>query len=125
MKISTRIIVTTLALGAAAMASAGNLPDIKVQYRASELASVAGAAGVYGRLSAAAAESCDQLNGAGLARQRVYHNCVSTLLAKAVQDVQSPTLARVHEVRTGEHIDVAQVAVRLAGETSSTGRYAR
>jgi UrcA family protein len=125
LNITTRIIVSTLALGAAALASAGNLPDVKVQYRASELASTVGATNVYSRMSAAAELSCERLNGAELARKRVYHNCVSTLLAKAVHDVQSPTLASVHEARTGEHIDVAQVAARLAGETPANGRFTR
>jgi UrcA family protein len=125
MNITTRIFVTTLALGAAALASAGNLPDIKVQYRGSELASTAGATTVHGRLTAAAQQSCAQLNGADLARERVYRDCVSQLLAAAVRDVRSPTLAAVHEALTGEHIDVSQVAVRLAGDTRSTGSVSR
>ena len=125
MNISTRIIVTTLALGAAALATAGNLPDIKVQYRASELASTAGATTVYRRLAAAAERSGAHLQGTALARQRVYTNCVNALLAKAVLDVQNPTLAAVHEARTGQHIDVMQVAARLVGETRSTGKYTR
>jgi UrcA family protein len=125
MIIATRIFVTTLALGVAALATAGNDPDIKVQYRASELASTAGATAVYRRLTAAAEQSCAQLEGAGLARQQAYANCVRTLLAQAVRDVRNPTLAAVHEARTGQHIDVAQVAVRLAGETRSTGKYTR
>jgi hypothetical protein len=54
MNIPTRIIVTTLALGAAALASAGNLPDVKVQYRASELASTAGAAALMRAYTSAA-----------------------------------------------------------------------
>jgi hypothetical protein len=39
MHTSTRFFVTTLALGAATLATAGNLPDIKVQYSTSDLPS--------------------------------------------------------------------------------------
>ncbi len=119
------LIVTTLALGVATLAAAGNLPDVKVPYSKHELSSPALAAGLYRRLEAGAEQSCAQLKGAGLARQRVYAHCVSTLVSKAVRDVHSPVLAAVHEARTGEHIDVMAVAVRLAGDTRANGTYTR
>jgi UrcA family protein len=125
MNTMTKIFVATLAMGAATLATAGNLPDVKVAYSKQELASPALAAGLYARVTSAVKQSCAQLDGAGLARKRSYNYCISTLLAKAVRDVQSPTLAAVHEARTGEHIDVMQVAVRLAGDTPVTGRYTR
>jgi UrcA family protein len=125
MNTSTRIFVTTLALGAATLAAAGNLPDIKVQYGASDLASTAAVTALHGRLTAAAEQSCAQLEGRELARQRVYHDCIAKLLGAAVREVHNTSLAAVHEARTGEHIDVRQVAVRLAGKARSAVTNAR
>jgi len=125
MNTMTRLMATTLALGAAALAVAGNLPDVRVPYSKHELSSPALAAGLYSRLKGGAEQSCAQLNGLELARQRAYGSCVSTLVSKAVRDVHNPVLAAVHEARTGEHIDVMAVAIRVAGDTRTAGKYTR
>jgi formate dehydrogenase maturation protein FdhE len=96
-----------------------------VRYSAHELESPAGVMALHDRLTAAVAQSCAPLDGRSLARLEAYRHCLSTLLAAAVRDVRSPALAALHEARTGEHIDVAQPVIQLAGETHPAGSVAR
>lgn len=120
-----RSTLIVMALFGSALATAGNLPDTRVQYRASDLASPAGVSALYARLASAAAETCAPLDGAELARKRVYRNCISQVLADAVRKVQSPALAALHEVRTGEHLVVADGSFKVASDLHHTGTASR
>lgn len=120
-----RSTLIVMAFFGSTLAAAGGLPDTRVQYRASDLASPAGVSAVYTKLTAAAEQTCAQLNGMELARQRVYHKCIDAVLADALRKVRSPALAALHEARTGERVDVLVGSVKVAGDLPHTGIVSR
>lgn len=107
----SRLIRTlSLSLAASALAASGGFARAAevgsdtsraVHYAPAALAEPAGVAAVYRRLQAAARVVCGDFDAKGLARMRVFEQCVQRSLAHAVADIDAPALTAYHERHTG------------------------
>ena len=73
----------------------GDLPSMKVNYADLDLQSAQGVATLYHRITAAAAQVCPQADPKALYTLHLAHECQQAAIARAVNNVGSPMLARV------------------------------
>lgn len=98
------LIATLLGLLAAfAVAGAARAGDggVTVRYHATDLQDVLLAGKLYGRLEAAAEQSCSAPGRRSLARMAAERECTAEALERAIRTIDSPVLSNIHAASDG------------------------
>lgn len=95
------LVAGALALGLPALAQAGAIPAVKVQYSKATLKHEAGARALYAKLQGAARRACGEADGRDLRMVRAVNECQDEAVANAVASIGSTMLAAVHSQETG------------------------
>jgi len=92
---------SALALGFnAANADGTNPPTAIVKYRDLNISVVAGASALYARIRSAAQSVCRSYDERDLKSQALKDDCISHAIAKAVSEVNEPTLFTVYNAHS-------------------------
>jgi UrcA family protein len=102
-------------LGATAIASTAgtsraDAPGIDVKYGDLDLTKASGAVTLYGRIYAAARQVCAPVEGRSLDESTAWKDCVTQAIARAVADVNKPTLTSYHFAKTHKASNPSVVA---------------
>jgi UrcA family protein len=95
------LLTATLIAGFATVGTAGELPQVHVNYADLNVDSPAGAAVLYQRIRRAADQVCSTVDVRNLAGYAATEACKSRAIAEAVATVQNPSLTKVFELKTG------------------------
>lgn len=108
-KLALALTASSLALAAApALASSEQTVQISVSYADLDLDRAEGVSALYGRLEAAAEQTCDPAEGQSLAMRRIHRDCMRESLDGAIASLDNDALSMLHLAKTG----------RVAGATS-------
>jgi UrcA family protein len=102
------VFIAAVAFGAQSASAAE--PQANVRFADLDLARVEGAQALYGRIRAAAESVCAPLDGRRLEEIVRFRSCVGDALARAVSEVNRPTLTDYYQSKLGAH-DRVKVAV--------------
>ncbi|MCU0974791.1 MAG: UrcA family protein [Steroidobacteraceae bacterium] len=104
---SATLVAGALIFGLPALAHGADAVAVPVQYSPAALKTDAGARAVHAQIRRAARQACGSANSPALQHKRAVRECREEAVARAVDEIGSPTLATVH-AREG-------TAPRLAG----------
>jgi UrcA family protein len=88
--------------------SSNDPPKRTVHFADLDLSRSAGVAALYGRIRFAAREVCEPVRDRGLQSMSARTRCVTQAIARAVADVNVPTLTSYHLTRIGQTITLAE-----------------
>jgi UrcA family protein len=94
--------------GAATSALADDLPQRTVHFSDLDLSHSAGAAVLYSRIKAAAAQVCDQHTVRSLEAVTTTRHCMDQAIARAVAAMDVPALTSLYRAKTAQPVIVAQ-----------------
>jgi UrcA family protein len=94
--------------GTATTALADELPQRTVSFSDLDLSHSAGAAVLYSRIKAAAAQVCDQHAVRSLEAFTTTRRCMDQAIAHAVTEMDVPALTSLYRAKTGQPVIVAQ-----------------
>jgi len=105
-----KVFMFVAALSMSANAVQADELKVNVVFADLNLARTEGAASLYGRINSAARTVCAPLDGRRLEEKSLFRTCVGDAGARAVSDVNKPTLTKYYESKVGAH-DHGAVAV--------------